>query len=192
MRRGATANTSTITFSTHSGTHVDAPRHFCGQGKTIADCLAVVTVFYPVYCIDVPKGAAEEIMVSDLENRISHVQDAEAILIRTGWHRVRSGNPERYCTDHPWVSPDVSRFLREQCPGLRLFGLDQISISSPLQRETGHACHRAFLCGERPVLLLEDLDLSNDRVTKRFRMHIFPVFIDDIDGIPVTVIAEIP
>ncbi|MCX6701243.1 MAG: cyclase family protein [Methanomicrobiales archaeon] len=191
MEQGDNANTSSITLSTHSGTHVDAPRHFCKQGKTIADCLTVDTTFFPTYCIDMPKPVSEEITVSDLERSISLVQNAEALLIRTGWHTLRSENPEQYITNHPWVSPDVPQFLREKCPGLYLFGLDQISVSSPLHRQAGHECHRKFLCGKKPILLLEDLNLSDTRIKEAFRMHIYPHFIDDIDGVPVTVIADI-
>ena len=191
MERGDRANTSSITFSTHSGTHIDAPHHFCKQGKTIVDCLTADTMFFPTYCLDVPKPVSEEITVSDLEHCSSHVQNAEALLIRTGWHTVCSENPELYSTNHPWVSPEVPQFLREKCPGLRLFGLDQISVSSPLHREAGHECHRKFLCGKKPILLLEDLNLSELQIKEAFGMHIYPHFIYDIDGVPVTVIAEI-
>lgn len=191
IAKGDNANTSIITVPTHFGTHVDSPRHFCDLGKTIADSLTGMTTFYPTYCIDVPKSEPNDITVSDLESRIYQVCDAESILIRTGWHRVRSENPNLYSNDHPWVSPEIPRFLRDSCPDLRMFGLDQISISSILHRGSGHECHRNFLCGKRSVLLLEDLNLSDERIKGAFRMHIFPHFIDDIDGVPVTVIAEI-
>ena len=189
--QGDSANTSTITFSNHSGTHLDAPSHFCKEGATIADYLMRDTQFFPAYYIDIPKRESGEICVSDLEGSISHVQDAEALLIRTGWHTIRSDDPERYCNDHPWVLPEVPQYLREKCPRLRLFGLDQISVSSVLHRETGHACHRKFLCDEKSILLLEDLNLSDTRIKGAFRMHIYPYFIEDIDGVPVIVIAEI-
>ena len=185
MEHGDSANTSVITFSTHSGTHIDAPFHFCKQGKTIADCLTVDTTFFPAYCIDMPKPVSDEITVSDLAGSINQVKDAEAILIRTGWHTMRSDDPHQYCQDHPWVSPEVPVFLREKCSGLRLFGLDQISVSSPLHREAGHECHRKFLCGEKPILILEDLNLSDTRVIGSFRLHIYPYMIGDIDGISV-------
>jgi len=185
------ANTSAITFSTHSGTHIDAPFHFCNEGKTIAGCLKLDNTFFPAYCIDLCKKKSEEISVSDLENSISDVQNAEALLIHTWWDSIRSKDPQRYSHDHPWVSSEVPQFLREKCPHLRLFGIDQISISSVLHRDVGHECHRKFLCGERPILILEDLNLSATWIKDAFRMHIYPHFIDDIDGVPVTVIAEI-
>jgi len=191
IEQGDSANTSTITFSTHSGTHIDAPRHFCKQGKTIADCLNMNVSFYPAYCIDIPRQGSNEIGVRDLEQCIYQVQDAEALLIRTGWHMIRSEDPARYSYDHPWVSPEVPRFFREKCPRLRLFGLDQISVSSVLHRDEGHACHKKFLCGRKPILLLEDLNLSDQRIKNAFRINIYPNFIGYIDGVPVTVIAEI-
>jgi len=191
IKQGDSANTSTITFSTHSGTHIDAPRHFCRQGKTIADCLTMNDSFYPAYCIDIPRQGSDEIGVRDLAGSISLVQDAEALLIRTGWYMIRSEGPALYSNDHPWVSPKIPTFLREKCPRLRLFGLDQISVSSVLHRDQGHACHKKFLCGRKPILLLEDLNLADQRIKNAFRINIYPYFIDYIDGVPVTVIAEI-
>lgn len=192
MKHGDSANTSTFTLSTHSGTHIDVPRHFCNNDKTVADCLTVDTTFFPTYCIDVPKTGSEEITVDNLEGSITQLQDTEALLIRTGWHTIRSDDPDRYCNNHPWISPDVPQFLREKCPHLHLFGIDQISVSSVLHRDAGHTCHRNFLCDESPILIVEDLNLSNIFKNMPFRMHIYPHFIDTLDGVPVTVIAEVP
>jgi kynurenine formamidase len=187
---GDSANTGAITFSTHSGTHIDAPFHFCNEGKTIAGCLTLDNTFFPAYCIEVCKPKGEEISVSDLKNRISDVQDAEALLIHTGWDAIRSKDPQRYSQDHPWVSSEVPHFLREKCPKLRLFGIDQVSISSVLHRDAGHECHRKFLCGKRPILILEDLNLSDIGVNGRFQLHVYPYMIDEVDGIPVIAIVE--
>lgn len=191
MDRGDSANTSSITLSSHTGTHIDAPSHFCKQGAAITAYLTADTIFFPVHCIDVQKSESSEISVNDLEERIDQVPEAEALLIRTGWHAIRSENPEQYSNDHPWVSPEVPRLLRKRCPQLRLFGIDQISVSSVHHRHEGHECHREFLCGEKPVLLLEDLDLSDSRISGRFRLHVFPFVIESIDGVPVIALAEI-
>jgi kynurenine formamidase len=191
MEQGDSVNTRSITLSTHSGTHVDAPCHFCNLGKTIADCLTIDTAFFPTYCFDVPKRVSERIDVSDLAGNISQMQDAEALLIRTGWHTVRSDDPYQYCQNHPWVSEEIPAFLREQCPKLRLFGLDQISVSSVLHRADGYECHRKFLCEKRSILLLEDLNLSDARVKGSFRLHIYPYMIEIIDGVPVIAVVEV-
>ena len=190
VEKGDSANTGTITFSTHSGTHIDAPFHFCHEGKTVAGCLAYDSTFFPAYCIGVSKPDGGEITGTDLGAGIAQMRDAEALLIRTGWETVRSQEPARYRQDHPWVSPAVPRFLREHCPRLRLFGIDQISVSSVLHRGEGHSCHREFLCCKRPVLILEDLNLSDPRITGPIRLHLYPFMIDDTDGTPVTAIVE--
>lgn len=191
MEQGDHANVSMITFSSHSGTHLDAPRHFCKTGKTIADCLTFCTTFFNAYCIDVPILKSEEIFVSDLEKHIPLISNAEIVLIRTGWSIIRTEDPERYCGDHPWISSEIPAFLRENCPKLRFFGIDQISVSSILHREMGHDCHRNFLCNKRPILILEDIDLSDIRIQGAFMMHLYPFLIDDIDAVPVIAIAEI-
>lgn len=188
--KGDAANTSAITFSTHSGTHIDAPLHFCPGGKTISGCLTSDSTFFPAYCIDINKAESEEITVTDLEHCIAPVKDAEALLIHTGWDAVRLMDPDRYSHDHPWISPEVPQFLREKCPHLRLFGIDQISISSVLHREVGHESHRKFLCEGRPILILEDLNLSDTRIMGSFRLHIYPFMIDEIDGVPVIAVIE--
>lgn len=79
------------------------------------------------------------------------------------------------------------------CPQLRVFGLDTISIATPLHREEGRAAHRAFLCGPNPILLLEDLDLSSeDLLDGAFRLRLYPIVYDDLDGVPVIAVADIP
>jgi len=190
LDRGDSATTSTITFSTHAGTHVDVPRHFCPGGAGVQDLIPGPVSFFPAHCLDLHLAESREIGIPDLQAAIPQVRDAGALVVRTGWGTVRAGDPGRYTTDHPWISPDLPQFLRDACPRLRLFGLDQVSVSSPLHREAGHACHRSFLCGGRPVLLLEDLDLSDRRLAGPFRLHLFPCFTGALDGVPVTVIAE--
>ena len=190
IEQGDSVNTSRITMSNHSGTHIDAPSHFYKEGATIADFLTMDTRFFPGYCINVPKHESSEISVQDLEESITQMQDAEAILLRTGWHAIRFDDPKRYCNDHPWVSPDVPQFLREKCPRLRLFGIDQISVSSVLHHDVGRECHQKFLFGKRPILILEDLNLSAIGINGSFMLRIYPFVIDDIDGVPVIAIVE--
>ena len=41
-----------------------------------------------------------------------------------------------------------------------------------------------------PILILEDLNLSDTRIKGSFRLHIYPFVIDEIDGVPVIVVVE--
>jgi len=191
--KGDGANTTIVTLSTHSGTHVDAPRHFCPGGKTTREMLSDHLTLFPVYCLDLPAEPKAAIRIPDLEPRVRDIPDARGIFLRTGMYRIRASNPGRYCRDHPWIHPEIPAFLRSACPALGLFGTDTISISSPAFRTEGRTCHKAFLCDRDPLLLAEDLDLSDPELTKGpFTVTIYPWLVEDLDGVPVFAFAELP
>lgn len=191
LQRGDKTNTSLITLNTHSGTHLDVPYHFCVGGTTVQDHFKKQNTFYPTYCIDFPVLEPTQIDINKLKNLISLFQDAEALLIRTGWWKKRENAPYIYCNTHPWISPDVSDLLREKCSKLKIFGIDLISVSSPSQRKQGHECHRRFLCTKPPILILEDIDLQDPKVIRgKYILHLYPYVIDALDGIPVIAILE--
>lgn len=50
---------------------------------------------------------------------------------------------------------------RDSFPNLRVLGFDSISITSFAHRQTGKMAHRCILEGNRPLLILEDMDLNN-------------------------------
>ena len=68
--------------------------------------------------------------------------------------------------------------------------MDFISLTSFQNRPLGRVAHRAFLGGDRPLLLVEDMDLSRLDVHPK-KMICTPLMIEKLDGCPVTVIAEV-
>ena len=180
------ANTSMFSFGNHSGTHVDAPLHFCDNGFSVVDVLKSENIFSPAICIDIAKEPDSSISKADLEPFAEQICNVEALLIRTGFFRHRYDKSDVYTTSHPWIQPDVPEYLREICPRLKVVGLDTISISNPSHREKGHAAHKAFLCGEFPILLLEDADLSDPRLMGEiFELCVYPWLVDEVDATPV-------
>lgn len=155
------------------------------------DLIGKELVLYPAYCIGIEKRGDEPLVAGDFSGLKEECSDAGAILVRTGSGDCRRRN-EEYERDHPWVHPSLPEYLKEVFPELKLFGLDTISISSPNHREEGRESHRKFLCGEKPVLLLEDADLSGLAGNEgAFRLRIYPYFNERIDASPVIVLAEI-
>lgn len=184
------ANTSLLSIGSHSGTHIDAPLHFCDKSYSVKDILKPVTIFSPAICIDIKKNPDSCITKTDFIPLIKIISDAEAILIRTGFFEYRKNELNLYTESHPWIHPNVPGYLRESCPRLKLVGFDTISISNPSHKNYGRAAHRAFLCNDHPLLLLEDADLSDIQLVKNeFELHIYPWIIDKLDGTPVTAIA---
>lgn len=192
IAKGDSANTTLISLSSHTGTHIDVPRHFCPGGKTVRDILGEKLELSPVYCIDVTAKPKNAIGISDIQPFIGQIPDAEGIFIRTGMYKFRATDSNRYSSGHPWISPVLPSFLRTACPKIRLFGTDTISISNPQFRDEGRKCHRAFLCGDSPIVLAEDLDLSDPSlVSAPLTVTIYPWILDDLDGVPVHAFAEL-
>lgn len=192
LEKGDHATTSMISFSSHAGTHVDVPRHFCPNGRAVADLFGIVNSFYPTYCLDIQKTGDNPIQSRDLHEMLANKSDAQALLIRTGSCFQRKKQPYEYAISHPWVHAQVADYLRDRCPDLRIMGIDTISISVPSHRNEGHKSHHAFLCADRPILLLEDADLSFKSLTQEvYTLYIIPYLIDVTDGIPVVGLLEI-
>jgi arylformamidase len=192
IARGDDEEKSVISFSSHAGTHIDLPGHFCkGRGR-VSDLLAPESVFEPALCIEVPKEGDEPLRIADLLPHLADIRDAKALFIRTGNAGLRGINPDVYAAAHPWVHHEVPGFLRMENPDLRLFGIDTISIGTPSHPDEGIECHRRFLCESPHIFLLEDVDLSYGRLLENpWILRVYPMLFDDLDGVPVIALAEV-
>lgn len=185
IERGDSSNSSIISLSNHSGTHIDLPRHFCRNGRGVEDLLKGENIIEPAYCCNIPKKPGEAIIPGDFRH-LSVPGNARALLVRTGLYRYRSSDQEIYIQEGSWVHPGVAPFLREKCPDIMLFGVDTISISNPTQRSMGHEAHRSFLCEKPPIMILEDLDLSQENLSRQsWKLRFYPMLLDEIDAVPV-------
>jgi len=182
---------SLITFSSHAGTHIDLPRHFCPCGGSVRSLLAPEAVFEPARCIAIPKTGAEPIRIHDLLEHLDAIRTSRALFIRTGSGRGRGSDPDAYAREHPWVHHEVPGFLRAENPALRLFGIDTISVAVPAEPEEGAEAHRGFLCGSPHIFILEDVDLSYGRLLEEpWTLRVYPMVFDDLEGVPVVALAE--
>jgi len=191
LEREDAENESRIVFSSHTGTHIDLPRHSCPGGGSVRVLLAPEAVFEPARCIEIPRTGEEPIRIHDLLPHLDVVRNARALFVKTGSSRLRESDPEAYAKAHPWVHHEVPGFLRMQNPALRLLGIDTISIATPSYPEEGAKAHRAFLCNHPHIFLLEDVDLSYGRLLgEPWILRLYPVVFDDLDAVPVVALAE--
>lgn len=193
MDAGDPSSHSVATVSCHAGTHIDTPSHFCPKGATVRDALPYGMSLFPAYCCNLPRGIDARVTAKDFEEiGDGGMVDARAILLRTGFFSVRNRSDDTYTRRNPVVEPGTARYLRSRFPNLRLFGIDAISIASPDHRDEGRECHREFLCRDPAVLILEDADLADERLTHgAFRLTVYPVFTGRIEATPVVALAEI-
>ena len=188
---GDSANTQQWSFPNHLGTHVDFPVHFHQQGTTSDQ-------FPPDYwVIDGKHIHVIEVNIPPNETLIStkHLPstslppDCKLLLIKTGYGTYRT--KETYWTHNPGINVDVAEWMIATFPHLRFIGLDSISISSWQHRDVGRKVHKILLNPKKPVLPIEDMDLSKISQHSVFqRIYIAPLLVRNADGAPCTILAE--
>jgi len=148
VAKGASANVSTVRFGSHTGTHVDASRHFFDDGQPV-DRIPLERLIGPALLVrfddDVRSVGVAELRGKDLEQH-------KRILLRTRNSALLS--QPQFVGDYTFLAPDGAQYLVDN--GVELVGVDYLSIE---QFHSGHhRTHRTLL--ERSVVIVEGLDLS--------------------------------
>lgn len=190
--KGDSCNTAIWYIPNHLGTHVDSPKHFFKDGEAIDKFNPEFWVFERVITISLT--LSDNSILIGPQHIVPFLKGKpDLILIRTGMGQYRKEN--NYWEANPGLNPGLGRELRSSCPSLRAVGVDFISISSWKNREAGREAHREFLNPSppgSPIILIEDMDLSPLTVNTRvLRLFALPIRVEDGDGAPCTVLAEV-
>ena len=169
-----------ITFTTHTGTHVDAPAHILKNGKTL-DQLPLSKFYGKGIVLDVRAFKGQLIPAEFLQAQNSW-QSAEFVLFFTGfsahWGR------DAYFKDFPVLSLAAADLLinKEKLKGV---GFDAISPDTMVS--TDLPVHHKFLSAEK--LIVENLNNLSLLLDKEFDLNLFPLPVPDADGLPVRAVA---
>ena len=185
------ANNTHIQTTTHVGTHVDMPYHFFEDGQTIRDFEASFWFFTnPLFVEITPK---DFVVHDELINKLTPIDNKsryDILIVKTGMCNKRDHSD--FGEKNVGFAPEISDYLRNNFPNVRIFGFDSVSVSSFQARMIGREAHRAFLNPKHPIILLEDMDLkdiTNNTVINE--LIISPLRISQSDGIPVTIMVKI-
>jgi len=170
LAQGDAANVALLRLGTHSGTHVDAPRHFLRGGTTV-DQLPWEALLGPVRVVQAPPGAT----ISAAFIWALRLVPEARLLIRTG--APGAPPPADLSRGWPALTAEAARLLVEQ--GLLLLGLDTASADA-LEGE-GHPVHRALLGAG--VVVVERLDLRAVPEGE-YELLCLPLSVQDGDGAP--------
>ncbi len=187
ISKGKSSNTKYLEFPNHTGTHIDFPNHFSDNGKTLNDYPASFWKFSKVYMISYP-AKRDEIVDERILINSEIPNDTEFLILNTGFGKYRGG--ERYWKNNPGLLPQLADILRNQCPNLKVIGFDFISLSGYQNRILGRVAHKAFLM-KNDILIVEDMKLDEVKGKKISSITALPLLIDKVDGVPVSIIAEI-
>lgn len=171
ISQGAAANVSAIAFGSHSGTHVDAVKHFFDDGQTV-DQIPLDRFIGPAILLAFP----DDLMSVGAADLARHDIGAHTrVLLRTR-NSSFLGGPE-FVKDFTYLAPDGAEYLVSR--GVELVGIDYFSIE---QFHSGHhGTHRALL--ERGVVIVEGLDLS-EPAPGEYQFLCLPLRLAGLDAAP--------
>jgi arylformamidase len=185
----------------HNGTHIDAPYHFNERGKRLTDLDINELIFTRPVVLDIPKKEGELITSGDFQHQRESIAQADLLLIRTRWAAAcRSSDPLRYGGQAPGFAASAGWYCIEKLPRVRAIAMDLPSAASPATErgnEDGLEFHRIVLGAygnphDRSILLIEDTRIEPTLQTSQLQQVIVaPLWLEDLDGAPVTILAEV-
>ena len=191
INKGAVANESHLSTTTHIGTHIDFPYHFFENGETIESYDASFWVFTHVLVIEINPLA--EIINDELIKKIeecSNIQETDFIIVKTGIEKERG--TQKFWAENPGFAPQLYDYFIEKFSKLRAFGFDSISLTSYKNPLIGREAHMSFLNPKRSLIVIEDMHLTHVKSTDSIvQIVVAPLRIAKCDGVPCTIIASI-
>jgi len=171
IAQGGSSNVSSVAFGSHTGTHVDAPKHFFDDGTTV-DALALDVLMGPAMVV----SFGDEVMaVGEAELRLHELKGHTRVLIAT--RNSKFIREREFVRDFTYLAPDGAAYLASL--GVRLVGIDYLSIE---QFHSGHhRTHRTLL--ERGIVIVEGLDLSATPMGP-YELRVLPLRLAGLDGAP--------
>jgi arylformamidase len=172
MDRGDSYNVSRLTISTHTGTHIDAPRHFLPGGASV-DQIPVDALVGPALVVEM--AVDQEITAADLE-AMAIPPGTERLLFKTRNSRLL--DDEGFHSDFVYLTLDAVHWLVER--GVRLLTIDYLSVER-MDAEP-NVVHQTLL--RAGVVIVEGADLRQV-APGSYLLACLPLKIEGADGSPV-------
>jgi kynurenine formamidase len=182
-------NVSKIVLGSHTGSHVDAPRHFISNAEAI-DQVTLQKFIGEAIIIDVSKKeTGHGITYVDLEPYSGDVIEGDILLLFTGtsehWY---NGNNNMQTQLFSYLDPSGADWIIEHA--IKCIGIDSLSIEK-YGSKAGHS-HRKLL--SNGVGIIEGLsNRLKDLSGKRGFLVCLPLPLKGLDGSPVRpILFDIP
>ena len=168
---GSPCNLTHLNLSAHTGTHMDAPRHFIAGGDTM-ETMPLEAVMGSCRVIEIRDSTA--ITSSELEAH--QLQRNERILFKTR-NSSRSWESDDFDEDFIYISQDGARHITAR--GVQTVGVDYLSVGG--FKKDGVETHVELLGAK--VWIIEGLNLSEIEPGK-YDLACLPLKIIGSDGAP--------
>ena len=169
-----------LSMYSHTGTHMDAPAHIYGSGKTLdtMEAEAFVGKCFTVDCKGIEKGRRITMDMIDIQKS----SQAEFILFNTGWSRY--WGTDQYFSDYPYVTEEVIDYIRDS--GKKGIGFDTIGLD-PVS-DTNLSLHRRLL-KDREIVIIENLKNLETICGQICTLYCLPLKYKGADGAPARAVA---
>ncbi len=173
ISQGAGANVSRLDLGSHSGTHVDAPKHFFDDGAGV-DALPLDVLMGPARLIAFGDDVRS---VGEAHLRMFDLAGVTRLLMRTRNSAWLASGATDFHPDYTYLAPDGAAYLVTL--GIKLVGVDYLSVE---QFHSGHhRTHRTLL--ERGVVIVEGLVLT-EPPPGNYELRCLPLKLAGLDGAP--------
>ena len=170
LARGDSSNVSTLHMSAHSGTHVDAPRHFFDQAPG-AEGLPLEILCGRARVVELTTRKA--ITADDLARH--DLSEDVRVLIKT--HNSRLWGSPEFHQDFIGVAESGAKYLVEH--GIKVVGVDYLSVEA--FKAPGAPAHHVLLGGG--TIVIEGLNLR-DVEPGHYELLCLPLLVVGADGAP--------
>jgi arylformamidase len=173
---GGSSNVSRLIMGTHTGTHVDAPKHFFDTGAGV-DRLPLELLVGRARLVQITRRGgigAEELAAVGLREDLR-------VLLKTPNSALWNGSEFR--PDYTYLTEAGARYLVEQ--GVKVVGIDYLSVEQ--FKKPGAPAHRALL--SQGIVIIEGLNLS-EAEPGMYEMYCLPLRVTGADGAPARVVLK--
>ncbi|PIT92813.1 MAG: cyclase [Candidatus Harrisonbacteria bacterium CG10_big_fil_rev_8_21_14_0_10_42_17] len=162
---------SKIVLGTHTGTHVDVPRHVFKNGKTV-EKMTLDSFFGSCKVFDF-SNVCDAITVDHLS--LHQIKKGDRVLIKTA--NSKRGFKKFY-NDYVYLDGDAADWLAKK--GIALFGIDALSVKK--RGGSDQRPHTSLL--KKNIPIVEGLDLSKVK-GGNYTFIGLPLRLNGLDGSPV-------
>jgi arylformamidase len=178
IEAGDDSNLSKLDCDVHTGTHIDAPRHFLTKGITI-EHLPLEVMIGPCFVAYLPKVSV--VTADDLAG-LNMPAGTVRLLLRTSNSRLWAAKTGRFRKTYVALTSDAASWIVEN--QVRLIGIDYLSV----QPYSGsHDTHKILL--KAGTAVLEGLNLASVK-TGCYELICLPIKLVGAEGAPARVVLR--
>jgi arylformamidase len=177
LAAGDSSNNSRLVMGTHTGTHVDAPRHFFDDRAGV-DSLPLELLIGRSRVIDLPHRGG----ITEAHLAAAGLREDLRVLLRTPNSALWNSH-DGFHTEYTYLTEGGAKFLVDQ--GVKVVGVDYLSVEQ--FKKAGAPAHHILL--GNGVIIIEGLNLS-EADAGQYEMYCLPLRVAGADGAPARVVLK--